>query len=187
MTRDEVKSMFGLLRAAYPGFYSKQNATELVSAVDLWSEMFAEDDVNVVKFALKQLLAEPRNFPPSIGTVKDKVRQIVRAAAGEPTDEELWSVLKRALGNSLYSAREEYEKLPAILQAYCKSPSTLVDLARIDTETLDTVYHGQFLKQIVNIRTREETKQTMSEDVARLIRTAYTPLTEGNNGQNLLP
>lgn len=187
MTREETKAVFALLKTAYPAFYTRMSTSEMTTAIDLWWEMFAEDDVNIVKFALKQLLAEPRDFPPVIGTVKDKIRQIAKAAAGEPTDEKLWGILKKALGNSLYGAREEFEKLPPLLQTYCGSPSTLMDLARIDTETLDTVYHGQFLKQIVNIKVREETKQTMPEDVARLIRSMYTPLAEGNNGQNFLP
>lgn len=186
MTRNEVKSMFGVLNTAYPAFYANKNSSEISAAVDLWAEMFSEDDVNVVKCALYKFIKKSK-FPPSISEIKEKIRELEQAANGEPLLEELWVALKTALRNSNYGAREEFEKLPSILQEYYKSPKELIDLAQMSTEKLDTIYHSQFLKNIASFRAREDTKHTMPQNVASIVNTTYTILPEDNNGQNLLP
>ena len=51
-------------------------------------------------------------------------------------------------------------------------------MALIDTDTFNTVTHGQFLKQIKVIKEREEYSQNMPDDVKRLISSVYKPLVE---------
>lgn len=179
MTREETTAMLSLLKAAYPQFYAKMNRTEMLATVDLWSEMFAEDDVNIVKYALRDLIGTHSGFPPDIAAVKAKLRDITGAALGEATDEDLWRELVRALGNGLYGAEEEFAKLSPVNQRYCGSSSTLRDLAMVDTETLNTVTHGQYLKQIKAVREREEYSRGMPEYVKQLIGAVYKPMSVG--------
>lgn len=178
MTREEVTQMLSLLKVTYPAFYSKMKRDDLILIVDLWSDMFREDDVNIVKYALKELIATHSGYPPDIAAVKNKIKELCSSATGEATDEELWIVLKRAVSNGLYGAEQEFEKLPAVLKRYVGTPSTLTELALIDTDTFNTVTHGQFLKQIKVIKEREEYSQNMPDDVKRLISSVYKPLVE---------
>lgn len=178
MTREEVAEMLTLLRVSYPAFYSKMRKDDMVLIVDIWSEMFRDDDLNIVKYALKELIATHSGYPPDIAAVKKKLRELVSTANGDPTDEDLWLMLKRAVKNGLYGAKEEFEKLPPVLQRYCGSPATLREFALIDSDTFNTVNHGQFLKQIKIIKDREEYEQKIPDGVKKLIAANYTPLVE---------
>ena len=194
MTRAETLQILTLLRASYPAFYSKFGKGELENIVSLWTEMFEGDDFNIVKYALKELIATHSGYPPDIAALKTKIREICSAGSGEPTDEELWQMLKRAVSNGLYNARREYDRLPPVLQRYCGSPSALTEMAYIDSDTFNTVNHGQFLKQIKVIREREEYSAKMPDAVKALIGRVYTPigttgrmsLGEFNEKRNLL-
>lgn len=184
MTRDETIQILALLRASYPAFYSKFGKAELEGIVNLWAEMFAEDNINIVKYALKELIATHSGYPPDIAALKTKMKEVCSAASEEPTDEELWIILKRAVSNGNYGAQREFDKLPHVLQRYCGSPATLREFALIDSDTFNTVNHGQFLKQIKIIKEREEHSARMPQEVRLLIQSAFKQLP--NDNQNLL-
>ena len=178
MTREEVTNMLRLLKVTYPAFYSKMKRNDLILIVDMWSEMFKDDDANIVKYALKELVATHNGYPPDIAALKNKIKEICLTASGEPTNEELWLMLKKAVSNGYYGAKEEFEKLPPVLTRYVAPPHTLTELACIASDTFDTVTHGQFLKQINAIKEREEYSKRMPEEVKALINSTYKPLVE---------
>lgn len=169
MTKAETAQILALLHAAYPAFYSKIGKSEIDGIVNLWAEMFMDDDFGVVKYALKQLIATHTGYPPDIAALKGKIKEIVSAATGKLTHEELWHRLKDAARNGYYGAEQEFAKLPPVLQRYLGSPSTLRQYAQIDEATFNTVNHGQFLKQIAIIEEREEFESSMPDEVKLLI------------------
>lgn len=183
MTREETATMLTLLRVSYPAFYGKMQKNDMEMVLALWSDMFQEEDVNIVKYALKELIATHSGFPPDIAAVKTKIKEIIGAATGEQTDEELWQTLKKAVSNGTYGAQQEFEKLPPVLQRYCGSPSTLREMASINEDTFNTVNHGQFLRQIKVIKERENYSQRMPAEVKALIGTITKPLLANTGGQ----
>jgi hypothetical protein len=173
MTREETSQMLSLLKVAYPNFYGKMSAKDGMATLNLWAEMFADDDVNIVKFALHRLIETHTGFPPDIAEVKSHIRLLVQASTGEPTDEELWRILRKAASNGLYGSAEEFERLPPVLKRYCGSPSALREMAMQDEKTLDTVVHGQFLRQISGIRERQEYHDSLPEGVRDAVSRLY--------------
>lgn len=180
MTREETASMLTILKTAYPSFYSKMKARDGELTLDLWATMFRDDPVEIVKFALYKLIEVHNGFPPDIADVKAKVREIITASTGEPTDEELWQVLKKAIEHGIYDAREEFEKLPPVLKRYCGSPSTLRDLASGDTDILNTVTHGQFMKQIGVLRDRQKFEDELPEAVREVTGRLYGRISDND-------
>lgn len=178
MNVTETKQMLALLKTAYPNFYSKMTRTEAEAVVTLWAEMFAEDDVNIVKYAMKELIATHSGFPPDIAAIKSKMRECVSVAVNEPTTEELWQKLKRAASNGFYGAKEEFDRLPPILQRYVGSPNGLTDLAKIDSDTFNTVTRGQFYKQIEIVKERERYSAKMPDEIKMLISSLHNGLTD---------
>lgn len=172
MTQQETAQVLTLLRAAYPAFYRKTTAQEAEIAVRLWAEMFAEDDYGIVQYALKQLIAEHSGYPPDIAALKTKIKEVIQAATGAPTHEDLWQMLKSAAQNSGYCYEEEFAKLPPVLQRFLGSPHALHDLAVIDVQTFNTVYHGQFLKQIPTIEARMDYEASLPAPVKAAISAA---------------
>ena len=173
MTREETSQMLTLLKVAYPNFYGKMSAKDAYATLNLWAEMFADDDVNIVKFALHRLIETHSGFPPNIAEVKSHIRLLVQASTGEPTDEELWRMLRKAASNGLYGSSEEFERLPPVLKRYCGSPSALREMAMQDEKTLDTVVHGQFLRQITGIRERQEYHDSLPHGVRDAVSRLY--------------
>ena len=187
MTREDVKGIIGVLRVAYPAFYNKQSYTELTSTVNLWAEMFAEEDVNLVKYALYKLIETHEGYPPDIASVKKQLKEIRQTATGESSADELWGILIDAVRRyGIYEPQKGFDSLPPVLQKYCGSSSHIRELAVIDTTTLNTVTYSTFLKQIKIAQQRLEAAQEMPEAVSRLVNQMYKPIGEGDNGQNLL-
>lgn len=179
MTREETSQMLTLLKAAFPNFYRNMSPKDAMATLNLWAEMFTEDDVNIVRYSLKTLIGSHSGYPPDIAEVKRHMRMLVQVSTGEPTDEELWRILRKAAANGLYGSTEEYERLPPVLKRYCGSPSALRELAMQDEKTLDTVVHGQFLRQITAIRERQEYHDSLPEGVRDAVSRLYGRMDDG--------
>lgn len=138
MTRQETGIIMDILTTAYPAFYNGRNAPDMRMTVNLWAEMFAEDDVKIVAAAVKALIAtDDKGFPPHIGAVKGRIRQI--GNPDEMTEQEAWTYIAKALRNSSYNAEEEFSKLPPILQDVVHAPQQLREWARMDEATVQSV------------------------------------------------
>lgn len=138
MTRQETGIIMDILTTAYPAFYNGRNAPDMRMTVNLWAEMFAEDDVKIVAAAVKALIAtDDKGFPPHIGAVKGRIRQI--SNPDEMTEQEAWTYIAKALRNSSYNAEEEFSKLPPILQDVVHAPQQLREWARMDEATVQSV------------------------------------------------
>jgi hypothetical protein len=169
MTDIETKKILAILKAAYPAFYSKMGRDELYGVVNVWQDAFADVSYDMVAIAVKSLIKTHSGYPPDIAAVHSEIKSVVAAAAGEPTDEELWNIYKRAVQESGYCENETFEKLPPILQRYCGSARTLREHAMSPLDTFITVTKGQFLKQIPLIRQRQEYHDSLPEAVRNAI------------------
>lgn len=176
MTREETALIIKTLRLSYPGFYSKYKAGDFTDLVALWSTMFADEDAVIVTEAVKNLIKTHTGFPPEIADVNEKIAELTRAATGEPTDEEYWTILRRALADGTWGAQREFDALPEPLKRYCGSPSWLRDHATMDTEVVDSVVHGQFLKQFPAVKKAQEYRESMSPALREAITRLYKPL-----------
>lgn len=161
MTRAETLITLKILRTAFPAFYAKASRDELNTTVELWVEMFKNEDVGQVKQALYNVIESSPDYPPNIGRIKLEIREANAIREGKPTITQLWKMLKKALSNANYNAREEFEKLPDVLKEFLDTPQTLRELSRIDTAQLDTVYYSHFIKQIGELQSRTERERAM--------------------------
>lgn len=138
MTREETVKVLAVLRGAYPQFYRGISKKEALDTVNLWAEMFREESYGLVSSAVKALIAvKEDSYPPSIGAVKARIRQITQPQ--EMTEGEAWGLVQNALSRSLYNSVEEYSKLPPILQRLVGSPNQLREWAMMDLETVQSV------------------------------------------------
>ena len=172
MTRDDTLSMLSLLKAAYPSFYAKMTAKDANGVIELWSEMFADEDVNVVKVALKTLIETHSGFPPDIADVKSEIKRIVGAATGAKTDAELWQELADAVmyhTHVAYECNEIFFKLDPLIRSYVGSPSGLRDMGKVDHKDFTTVSRALFMKAIPSLRQREEYSKALPEGVRQYI------------------
>ena len=157
MTREETIIILGILKASYSNFYKDMAKRDLETIVNVWSELFQNDDVNLVKLAVKELI-QTQKYPPAIADVKNKMAQIT-SKEKEPT--ELWAELHKAIKNSTYHSEEEFAKLSPEVKRYVRNPAQLKELAQMDSDIINSVTKGQFLKQIDQIQKKDQEEKQM--------------------------
>lgn len=185
MTRRETGIIMDILATAYPRFYAGQDAPDPAKAVALWAEMFAEDDVALVAAAVKALIAaDDKGFPPHIGAVKAKLRQIT-GARRELSESEAWNLIAAAVRNSGYEAAQEFAKLPPVLQRIVGSPATLREWAGMDSETLHSVVASNVQRSYKAISARERELEMLPGDVRQIVK--QLAVKSGTQEQPALP
>ena len=143
MTRDETLAIMSVLKAAYPNFYKDMKRAEAEGVVNLWAEMFHDEPAQLVAAAVKAHIAnDAKGFPPHIGAIKTAVVKIKDPE--EITEQEAWGCVKRALANGIYGAKQEFEKLPPVIQRIVGSPQQLTDWAVMDIDTVNSVVASNF-------------------------------------------
>ena len=145
MTREETIKILAVLRGAYPAFYRDITKQEAESTIALWVSMFDEEPYELVGAAVKAFISgDSKGFPPSIGQVKERIRQITQPE--EMTEQEAWSFVSKALRNSTYGSAEEFAKLPPEVQAVVHDPGQLRQWAISPADEVETVIASNFMR-----------------------------------------
>jgi hypothetical protein len=135
--------ILSVLRGAYPAFYRDTSRQEAEAIVNLWAEMFREDDYQLVAAAVKSLIvADSKGFPPVIGQVKEYIRKLT--APQEMTEQEAWALVSKAIRNGTWGAKEEFAALPPQIQRIVGSPTQLSDWAKMDSDSVHSVVASNF-------------------------------------------
>lgn len=143
MTREETIAIMGVLKAAYPSFYKDMTRNDAEGVVSLWATMFADDPMEVVAMAVKAHIAnDKKGFPPHIGAIKEAIVKLKRP--NEMTEQEAWHLVKQATRNSAYGSKEEFEKLPPLIQRLVGSANQLREWAMMDSDTVNSVIASNF-------------------------------------------
>ena len=170
MNQTETLKIMAVLRGAYPAFYRDMSRKEAESVVALWTEMFADVDAAIVAAAVKALIVtDDKGFPPNIGAVMAKVRQITQPAG--MTAQEAWNLVAKAIRNSAYESREEYDRLPKEIQRLVGSPNQLRDWALMDSDTVHSVVASNFQRSFAVRQKSYNDFNALPRDVQAMIGT----------------
>lgn len=143
MTRNEILGIMSVLKAAYPNFYRGMSRNDAEDAVNLWCDMFADDHPELVGAAVKALIAtDEKGYPPHIGSVKAKMRQITTPDVD--TEAEAWGKVLKAISRGIYNSKEDFERFPEEIQRIVGSPSQLREWAMMDSDTIQSVVASNF-------------------------------------------
>lgn len=168
MERNEVLQIMAVLRGAYPQFYRDLTRKEAEDTVNLWHAMFADDDASLVGAAVKAIIvSDTREFPPNIGIVKEKMREMTQPK--ELTEAEAWGLVSKAVRNSIWDSKEEFDKLPQDIQKLVGSPSQLREWAMMDSGALHSVVASNFQRSYKVIQKRNREEQKLPGDIRRMI------------------
>lgn len=186
MTIDEAGAIMDVLKVAYPRFYINQTEDEKYDASKLWTTMFADDDAPLVVAAVKSFIAtDIKGYPPHIGAIKNEIQKITTPA--EMSELEAWNIVKKAVTNSLYNAKDEYEKLPPMIKRICGSPSTLREWAAIDFDELNTVVSSNFQRSYRAVSKAERDYAMVPSDVKQIMSELTKRMDLDAKQQDLLP
>lgn len=145
MTYEETRSILTVLKINYPQSFKGWTAEQGEAFLNLWSEAFKDDPVQMVAMAVKAIIySDIREFAPNIGQVKDKMVKLSNSTTLDA--DQAWGVVYKALSNSIYNAESEFNKLPSEVRAGIGSASQLREWAQMDTATLESVIASNFKK-----------------------------------------
>lgn len=191
MERSDVLEIMAVLRGAYPQFYRGISRKEAEDTVNLWLDMFRQDDANLVGAAVKSLIdTDEKGYPPHIGAVKAKIRLLT--AREEMTEAEAWGIVSKAIRNGTYGAAEEFEKFTPILKRIVGSPNMLREWARMDSDTVHSVVASNFQRSYRAVSAREREIAKLPPDVRELVQQIGAgrekdPLPEKKSAEELPP
>lgn len=168
MDRSEVLKIMSVLRGAYPAFYRSIDRKEAEATVGLWEDMFKHNEYPLVAAAVKALIeTDDKGYPPHIGAVKEKLRLI--SGGDEMTEAEAWGLVSKALRNSAYGSREEFDKFPPIIKRIVGSPSQLREWGMMDSETVHSVVASNFQRSYKVVAQREREIAKLPPEVKALV------------------
>ena len=168
MGRTDVLKILAVLRGAYPQFYRGISHKEAEDTVNLWIDMFCGDDANIVAAAVKALItSDTKGFPPVIGQIKDYMRKITRPNA--MTEAEAWGLVSKAIRNSAYDSKQEFDALPRDIQKLVGSPSQLRDWGTMDSETVHSVVASNFQRSYRERKKQRQNYDALPEDVKQIV------------------
>lgn len=140
MDRTETVKLLKMLTGYYPSFTAGRDPEMTTVA---WQMAFSEDDADTVVAALMAFVnTDTKGFPPVPGQLKALMHKADDESALSETA--AWAMVYRALQNSAYGWREEYAKLPAVVQDVLGDARTLRDWAMADESEVQTVIASNF-------------------------------------------
>lgn len=164
MTREEAKKLVMIITAYYPNWHP----ADLTFTVNAWYAALKEYNYKNAELALLTYTkTETKGFAPSPGQVIEKM--FIADQYTEPNEMEAWTLVSKALRNSIYGAEEEFEKLPRIVQKAVVSPSNLRNWAMADSESVETVIQSNFLRTYRTTKSRDAELKRLPDEVQSLI------------------
>lgn len=161
MTIDE----FGIFADAIKTYFPKDNMLPTEKAMDLWFDMLRDLDYGFASMALKNHVATSA-FPPTIADIRKQYSIISNPA--ELNEMEAWSLVVKAMGNSLNNSTEEFAKLPPLVQKAVGLPSQLREWGT--TENLNKeVIMSNFQRAYKAELKRHEELQKMPQKLRQMI------------------
>lgn len=143
MTKLEAAQIVGILQFNYPDTLRDMSEKAYQTYIEQWHKFFEDDDAKIVKAAIMAYIrSSTSRYMPNIGMIREEIRKLT--AEPEMTGQEAWALVARALRNSGYGYREEYAKLPPVIQRAVGSANQLHEWALMDAEEVQTVVSSNF-------------------------------------------
>lgn len=141
MEREEFKVLVKAMKAVYPQptFIPDQDA------FNVWYGLLKDLQYNQLSMAIQKYMLTEK-YPPTIADLRTKTCEIMDPDLESMSELEAWAIVRKAIRNSGYQAKEEFEKLPLACKMAVGSPSNLREWAMMDSEQIGTVQQSHFIK-----------------------------------------
>ena len=165
ITENDVRKMLSVIAISFPNY----KIADVNLAINLWLEMFAEYTAEDVNKAIKTYIAtDTSGFAPSIGQIIDLMHK-VHEIPNEMSELEAWNKVYKAICNSSYHAKEEFDNLPPLIQRIVGSPNQLAEWGRCDIEEVNTVIQSNFMRSYKAKSSQQKTFNRLPSDVKQQI------------------
>lgn len=170
MTRDEVKDIIMIMTYTYPNY----KPTDITATVDTWTAILASYQFEHIRAALHSyILSDTKGFAPTPGQLIDKIP----VKSFDMTEMEAWGMVNKALSNSSYHAKEEFEKLPVVVQKTLGRHEVLQEWAGMEIDVVQSVIQSNFIRNYRTVLQREKERNKLPTRLREVLEAAGAKMT----------
>ena len=164
MNREETTQILVILASNYK-FYNEQMSEKGKSdiLVKTWQSCFNDIPYEVVANAVKKAMLTSQ-FPPTVAEVRKQAIEIIHPNTNKSAIE-AWNEAYGMICGGLYMTEEQFKTHSAEVKKFFGSVRQVKELAQCDTDTVNTVTKGQFLKQYEIITQREQEQKLLPQQM----------------------
>lgn len=167
MEFNQVKELLTVIRLNYPQSFRDYKKAQSEAYLAMMYEAFKDDPADLVISAVKAIIyGDTREFAPNIGQIKNKMFEMSNTGMSE---QEAWSMVRKACTNGIYGADEEYAKLPPTIQKLVGSPDQIREWAMMDSDELNTVVASNFMRSYKVRSGKDKEYQMLPNDIKQMI------------------
>lgn len=166
MNRQETIKVITLLAGNYNSI-SEKSKEQKNMMIETWFACLGDLDYDLVLQAVKKTIIESP-YPPTIHEIRKNAIAISNPVI-EKTAIEAWNEALKMISQGGYMTQKEFEKASPQVKRFFGSVNQVKQLAMVDTETINTVTKGQFLKQYDVLVQREQEKKMLPEQMQSYI------------------
>lgn len=160
MNKQETAQVITLLAGNYSSISDKTKEQKQMM-LNTWQECLGDLDYRVVLQAVKMaIISSP--YPPTIHDIRKNAIEIIKPNEGRSAIE-AWEEAHRMICNGIYMTQEEFDKASPEVKKFFGNIRQVQELAKTDSDTVNTVTKGQFLKQYEIITEREKARKMLPE------------------------
>ena len=171
MTRDEVKEIIMIMTYTYPNY----KPADITATVDTWTAILSSYQFEHIRAALHSyILSDTKGFAPTPGQLIDKIP----IKSFDMTEMEAWGMVNKALSNSNYHAKEEFDKLPLVVQKTLGRFEVLQEWAGMEIYTVQSVIQSNFIRNYRTVLQREKERNKLPTRLREILEAAGAKMTE---------
>ena len=167
MSRDNIIAILGILKTAYPRFYSNMTKNQAEETIALWQEMFSDTDIRILTIAVKRLISH-FEFPPTIADVKKEVVKIITV---QETNIDYWQEALKMMSNANYMKEDEFNNYSDICKNFFGNVNNLRSYGSMEIKEVINNIQPRFLKYAENYQKQEKENMMLPESYKEIINT----------------
>ena len=160
------RSEFSILVKAMKAVYSDPKFIADKDAFNVWYELLKDIPYAMCEASLHKYMATNK-YPPTIADIRQSALEI--ATPDVMGEAEAWALVYKAICNSTYHAREEFDKLPVDCQKAIGSPSILREWAGLATDEVNTVIQSNFMRVYKTTAKKTQEYKQLPESTRKII------------------
>lgn len=164
MNREQTTQILIILASNYR-FYSEQMSEQGKSdiLVKTWQSCFNDIPYEVVANAVKKVMLISQ-YPPTVAEVRRQAIEMITPTTSR-TSIEVWNEAYGMICSGLYMTQEQFEEASPEVRKFFGNVRQVKELAQCDTDTVNTVTKGQFLKQYEALTKREQEQKLLPKSM----------------------
>lgn len=166
MNRTEMVQIITLLAGNYETIANKsQQQRELM--LNTWYECLGDLDYKIVLQAVKKTIIESP-YPPTIHEIRKNAVELINPTT-KRTAIEAWNEAIGMISNGIYMTEEQFNTASPEVKKFFGNVRQVKELAMLDSDTVNTVTKGQFLKQYEILVQKDREEKMLPEPMKEMI------------------